>query len=60
MMGNSYQLNDISKEIVSLLKQNSSKDEIIEKLASEYEVSKEELFIDVSDFLAKLKVYGLI
>jgi len=60
MMGNSYQLNEISNDIVALLKQSKSKAEIIEALAQDYEVSKEELFIDVSDFLSKLKVYGLV
>jgi hypothetical protein len=59
MMGNSYQLNSIAKEILLLLKMNKSKDEIIEELASQYDVDKNELFIDVSDFFSKLKVYGL-
>jgi hypothetical protein len=59
MMGNSYQLNSIAKEILSLLKMNKSKDEIIEELAAKYDVDKNELFIDVSDFFSKLKVYGL-
>jgi hypothetical protein len=59
MMGNSYQLNDIAREIITLLKHHKNKDEIIEELASEYDVSKSELFIDVSDFIAKMKVYGL-
>jgi len=59
MMGNSYQLNSIAKEILSLLKMNKSKDEIIDELALKYDVDKNELFIDVSDFFAKLKVYGL-
>ncbi|AKF24410.1 hypothetical protein YH65_02615 [Sulfurovum lithotrophicum] len=60
MMGNSYQLNGTGKEIVTLLKQHKTKDEIIEELASKYEVPKRELFIDVSDFLSKLKIYGLL
>ena len=60
MMGNSYQLNTISREIISLLKQHKNKNDIIEELALKYEVSKSELFIDVSDFLAKMKVYGLV
>jgi len=59
MMGNSYQLNDIAKEIILLLKQHKNKDEIIEELSQKYDTSKTELFIDVSDFLAKMKVYGL-
>ena len=59
MMGNSYQLNGVSSEIVNLLKEHKSKDEIIQELALKYDVSKNELFIDVSDFLSKLKIYGL-
>lgn len=60
MMGNSYQLNSVGHDVVSLLKQHKSKDEIIEELAGKYEVSKNELFIDVSDFFSKLKIYGLM
>jgi len=60
MMGNSYQLNSVGKEIVLLLKQHKSKDEIIEILSKKYGVPKNKLFIDVSDFFAKLKIYGLM
>lgn len=60
MMGNSYQMNDIGKEILSSLKQHQSKEEIIDTLSEKYDVSKKELYIDVSDFLSKLKIYGLI
>jgi len=60
MMGNSYQLNNIGSKIITLLKEHKSKDEIIEDLAQKYEVEKSELFIDVSDFFSKLKIYGLM
>jgi len=60
MMGNSYQLNDIAKEIITLVKQNKTKDEIIEELSLRYDISKNELFIDLSDFFSKLKIYGLL
>ena len=59
MMGNSYQLNTIANEILTALKHHKSKDKIIEELSRKYDVSKNELFIDVSDFMSKLKVYGL-
>ena len=59
MMGNSYQLNSVGKKIVNLLKQHKTKDEILEQLSNEYDVSQNELFIDVSDFISKLKIYGL-
>jgi hypothetical protein len=60
MMGNSYQLNSVGNEIIALLKQHKTKDEIIEDLVVKYEVEKSELFIDISDFLSKLKIYGLM
>jgi len=60
MMGNSYQLNTIAKEIISSIKSGETKESIVEKLSSKYDVNKKDLFIDVSDFFAKLKVYGLV
>ncbi len=59
MLGNSYQLNGSSKMILQLLKQHKTKEAIIQTLLLEYDVTYEELFIDVSDFFAKLKGYGL-
>jgi len=60
MMGNSYQLNPIAKEIVYAIKEQKSKDEIVVSLSTKYDVNEEELFIDISDFFSKLKVYGLL
>lgn len=60
VVGNSYQLNDIAKEILVALRHHKSKEEIIEALSQKYDVSKEDLFIDVSDFMSKLKIYGLL
>ena len=58
-MGNSYQLNSIGKKVLDLIKLHKTKDEIIEELHQTYNVSKDDLFIDVSDYLTKLKFYGL-
>jgi len=58
-MGNSYQLNSTAKDILNLLKHHKSEDEILEELSNKYQVSKNELFIDLNDFITKLKVYGL-
>jgi hypothetical protein len=58
-MGNSYQLNETGTLIINLLKQFKSEDEIMEILMESYDISKEELFIDFSDFMTKLRVYGL-
>lgn len=59
-MGNSYKLNSIAKEIISLIMEKKTKKEIVDELSSKYEVEPHELFIDVSDFFLKLKVYGLL
>ena len=60
MMGNSYQLNNTANEIITALKRGESKEQIIRVLSGKYTIPESELYIDVSDFLAKLKVYGLI
>jgi hypothetical protein len=60
MMGNSYQLNEISKEIVIALREGKSKDEIVKELSATYDVNENKLFIDVSDFISKLHIYGLL
>jgi len=59
MMGNSYKLNQTGKEILELLKEHKTKDEIVDILAKKYDVDKSEVFIDVGDFFAKLRIYGL-
>jgi len=59
-IGASFQLNETAKDIISLLKENKTKDEIVEYIANKYEQPQKEVFIDVSDFFTKLKIYGLI
>lgn len=59
-IGNSYQLNGLGKDIILLLREGKSKDEIVQILQAKYDASASEIFIDVSDFFAKLKVYGLL
>jgi len=60
MLGNSYQLNTVAKEIITLLKEGKTKDEIVEAVSLKYEINRNEVYIDVSDFLAKLKIYQLV
>ena len=59
MIGNSYKLNETGKDIIELLKEHKTKDEIVEILAQKYDVDKKDVFIDVGDFFAKLRIYGL-
>jgi hypothetical protein len=56
--GATFQLNKIGKEILGLLKDGFGKDIIVETLSKKYNLDEKEIFIDVSDFLAKLKIYG--
>ena len=60
LLGNSYQLNEIGVTIIELLKKGFNKEEIVEQLAQEYDASEGEIYIDVNDFLTKLKVYGIL
>jgi fatty acid-binding protein DegV len=59
-LGVSFQLNETAKEIIELLKQGLSKDEIVEQLAEKYKKDWREVFIDVTDFLEKLRIYGVM
>jgi len=56
--GATFQLNETGKEILNLLKNGNDKDSIIEILSKKYNLDEKEVFIDVSDFLAKLRIYG--
>ena len=57
--GSSYKINAIAKEIITLLQEGKTKNQIVETLVKEYDVDRNTLFIDVSDFIKKLQVYGL-
>jgi len=59
-IGISFQMNETAKEIISLLKQNKSKDEIVSEIAQKYNQNENDVFIDVNDFLTKLRIYGII
>jgi hypothetical protein len=56
--GATFQLNETGKEILTLIKDGLDKDTIVETLSKKYNIDEKEIFIDVSDFLSKLKIYG--
>jgi len=58
--GETFQMNESAKEIIDFLKQGLDKDTIISEIAKKYNYKEEDIFIDISDFFAKLKIYGLI
>jgi fatty acid-binding protein DegV len=59
-LGISYQLNDTAKEIINLIKQGKSRDEIVKTVAESKDKKWQEVYIDIDDFFKKLNVYGLI
>ena len=59
-VGTSYQLGGSAKDIIELLREGKDKEEIVDTLVKRHGAEKADVFIDVSDFLAKLKVYGLL
>ena len=59
-IGVSYQLNTTAKEIIELIKQGKTKEEIVKILSEKNNLNWREVYIDVEDFFQKLKVYGLI
>ncbi len=60
MIGNSYKINDTAHLILKHLKQGKDLPSIIKKLAQTYQVSEHDAYIDIHDFLSKLKAYGLL
>ena len=59
-LGSSFELNESAKKIIELLKEGKSKDEIVKLLAKESNEYWRQIYIDVDDFIQKLKLYGLI
>lgn len=59
MMGDSYQFNDMGVFILKELQASKTPEEIIHTLHKKFNVPSKELYIDVEDFIRKLKIHGL-
>ncbi|MBK8398885.1 MAG: HPr-rel-A system PqqD family peptide chaperone [Leptospiraceae bacterium] len=57
--GNTYTLNETALAIVHLLKQDRTKEEILQSILSEYEVDSDEIDRDFSDLIIQLTELGL-
>lgn len=57
--GNTYTLNETALAIVRLLKQDRTKEEILQSILSEYEVDSDEIDRDFSDLIIQLTELGL-
>ena len=57
--GNTYTLNETALAIVRLLKQDKTKEEILQAITTEYEVDVHEIERDYSDMIIQLTELGL-
>lgn len=57
--GDSFTLNDTAIHIVSLLKENKNKEEIISSIVDKFDVEKNTADKDYEDFVFSLKSYKL-
>jgi hypothetical protein len=58
--GDSFSVNDIGSEIISLLKEGKSHSEIIEAISSKYDTEKIQVERDLEDFVSLLFSFNLI
>jgi len=58
--GDSFSVNSIGGEILSLLKENKSRQEIIDTVSLKYATEKNQLEKDLDDYLSQLDEYNLL
>jgi hypothetical protein len=58
--GDSFSVNSIGSEILSHLKENKSRQEIIDSVSLKYVTEKNQLEKDLDDFLSQLDEYNLL
>ncbi|WP_456382968.1 PqqD family protein [Hydrogenimonas sp.] len=59
-MGTSYQLGGTAKEIIEMIKEGKTREEIVRTFSEKYAMDPREIYIDIQDFFTKLKLYGLV
>ena len=58
--GDSFSVNSIGNEILAMLKENRTQEEIIDIFSSKYEADKNQLERDLDDFFEQLTEYNLL
>lgn len=58
--GDSFSTNPIGSDIMSLFKEDKSRQEILEAICSKYEVDRNQFERDLEDFVAQLRDYNLL
>jgi len=58
--GDSFSVNNIGAEILSMFKENKSLEEVIENISIRYQVEKSQLEKDLEDFISQLYGHNLL
>lgn len=58
--GDSFSVNGMGKEILALLKENTTQDKIFDHITSKFDVDRMQLEKDMEDFVSLLQQYNLI
>ncbi len=58
--GDSFSVNSIGNEILAMLKENRTQEEIIDIFSSKYDADKNQLERDLDDFFEQLTEYNLL
>lgn len=58
--GETFTLNQIGKDIFKMIQSGKDDDAIFEQITAEYDVDKQTLEKDFSDFIQQLKSYSLV
>jgi hypothetical protein len=58
--GDSFSVNNMGTEILSMLKENKSQDDVIASISDRYDVDMSQLEKDLEDFISQLYGYNLL
>jgi len=58
--GDSFSVNVTGAEILSLLKENSTQEEIVENISSRFDIDRIQFEKDLDDFVSQLHIYNLL
>jgi len=58
--GDSFSVNNVGSDILSMLKENKSMDEVIAGISTRYDVDRSQLEKDLEDFFSQLYGYNLL
>jgi len=58
--GDSFSVNEVGRDILTILKENITTEELIGKVSEKYDAEKMQLERDIDDFVTMLHEYNLI